>query len=178
MMAMVRLPLIVVACLILTGCIQRSIRIHSEPSGALVYLNDVEVGRTPTSVPFTFYGTYDVRLEKRGYQTLNTTQKASAPWYDNPGPDLATELLPWRTRVQLEWFFELEPLGPIDEALTIDRARQLRALLRAGEADPAAPTDAPSTSSEPTTTDAAPTDAPAGPAPTESPEESAPKQPR
>jgi hypothetical protein len=47
----------------LLGCVERTISITSEPEGALVYLNDEEVGRTPVSVPFTFYGVYDVRLE-------------------------------------------------------------------------------------------------------------------
>ncbi len=127
-----------------TGCIQRSIRIDSEPRGALVYLNDVEIGRTPTSVPFTFYGTYDVRLEKAGHQTLNTTQKAKAPWYDQPGPDLLSEIAPWRTNLQLEWFFQLDQTQPIDEALTVERARDLRAQLNTPTVEPkadAAPAD-------------------------------------
>lgn len=49
------------------GCVERVISITSEPSGSLVHLNDEEVGRTPLTVPFTFYGVYDVRLshEKR-----------------------------------------------------------------------------------------------------------------
>ncbi len=46
----------------LTGCVERTISISSEPSGALVHLNDEEVGRTPLTVPFTFYGTYSVRV--------------------------------------------------------------------------------------------------------------------
>ncbi len=50
----------------LTGCVERTITVTSDPSGALVYLNDTEIGRTPVTVPFTFYGTYDVRLEHDG----------------------------------------------------------------------------------------------------------------
>lgn len=127
MFPMLRLILLGLLIVLVPGCIQRSVKINSNPQGALVYLNDEEVGRTPTTVPFTFYGVYDVRLEMDGYQTLSTSQKASAPWFDNPGPDLVTELLPWRTNVQLEWFFDLQPLQPVDEALTIERARELRA---------------------------------------------------
>ncbi len=44
------------------GCVERTIHITSDPSGALVHLNDEEVGRTPVTVPFTFYGVYSVRL--------------------------------------------------------------------------------------------------------------------
>ena len=55
--------LVLMAMVSLTGCIERTISITSEPSGALVHLNDDEVGRTPLTVPFTFYGVYDVRVE-------------------------------------------------------------------------------------------------------------------
>lgn len=51
---------------LLTGCLERTITITSQPTGALVHLNDREVGRTPVVVPFTFYGTYTVRLEHDG----------------------------------------------------------------------------------------------------------------
>lgn len=56
----------VAAALSLTGCIERLITVTSQPAGALVYLNDEEVGRTPVTVPFRFYGVYDVRLEHEG----------------------------------------------------------------------------------------------------------------
>lgn len=56
--------LLAMACMLASvGCVERTITITSEPSGALVHLNDEEVGRTPLTVPFTFYGVYDVRLE-------------------------------------------------------------------------------------------------------------------
>lgn len=116
--------------LLATGCIQRTITIDSQPQGALVYLNDVEVGRTPTTVPFTFYGVYDVRLSKQGFQTLHTEQKAQAPWWDNPGPDMIAEAMPGTKRVNLQWRYTLEPAPPTDEALTVDRARQMRAYLQ------------------------------------------------
>ena len=35
----------------LTGCVQRTITVNSDPQGALVYLNDIEIGRTPVTVP-------------------------------------------------------------------------------------------------------------------------------
>ena len=117
------------------GCVQRTINITSNPEGALVYLNDEEVGRTPCKVPFTFYGVYDVRLQKAGYQTLSTEHKAVAPGHDRIGMDLINELVPWTSHVILNWHFDLEELAPVDEALTIDRARQLRAMLNQAEPD-------------------------------------------
>jgi hypothetical protein len=121
--------------LLTAGCVQRTINITSNPEGALVYLNDEEVGRTPCKVPFTFYGVYDVRLQKAGYQTLSTEHKAVAPGHDRIGMDLINELVPWTSHVILNWHFELEELVPVDEVLTVDRARQLRAMLDRAEPD-------------------------------------------
>ena len=55
---------LLLACLAVAGCVQRTISITSTPTAALVRLNDEEVGRTPVSVPYRFYGVYDVRLER------------------------------------------------------------------------------------------------------------------
>jgi hypothetical protein len=82
------------AALAIAGCygqVQRTITIESEPSGALCWLNDNEVGRTPLTVPFTWYGTYGVRLECPGYEPLNTTAKVSAPYFEWIPLDLAYE---------------------------------------------------------------------------------------
>lgn len=125
------MPLILMLGLFtLTGCVQRQITITSDPPGALVYLNDEEVGRTPLTVPFTFYGTYDVRLEADGYEPLWTSQKAKAPWWEAPGPDLVAEMVP-NNKVQLDWHFTMQPAVAADGQdvdLLKDRARQLRAL--------------------------------------------------
>jgi hypothetical protein len=82
------------AALALTGCygqVQRTITIESEPSGALCWLNDNEVGRTPVTVFFTWYGTYGVRLEHSGYEPLLTAAKVSAPYFEWLPLDLAYE---------------------------------------------------------------------------------------
>jgi hypothetical protein len=120
-----RITVAAVAALTASGCIQRTITVDSEPRGALVYLNDEEVGRTPVIVPFTFYGTYDVRLEKEGFATLAVEQQARGPWWEAPGPDLIAEAIPGN-KVQLHWFYTLTPSVAPDEADLLERARQLR----------------------------------------------------
>ncbi|MEM6460042.1 MAG: PEGA domain-containing protein [Planctomycetota bacterium] len=109
------------------GCVERTISITSAPAGALVYLNDREVGRTPVTVPFTFYGTYDVRLERDGYAPLWTTGEAAMPWWEAPGPDLVAELLPGSAS-RVAWHYELEAEDPgaADDAGLIGRAREMR----------------------------------------------------
>ncbi len=120
-------------CLLPAGCgVKRTITVTSEPSGALVHLNDQEVGRTPVTVPFLFYGTYDVRLEKEGYKPLWTSQRAKGPWWEAPGPDLAAEVIGGASK--LAWHFELEALPREDDVVTADvdallqRARELQAM--------------------------------------------------
>lgn len=112
-------------CLLCTGCVRRTISIVTEPPGALVWLNDREVGRTPIEVEFLYYGTYDVRLVKDGYEPLITSGRADAPLWDVVGIDLAAELLPLEFHSHVEWTYQLEPVTH-DEAGLIQRARDLR----------------------------------------------------
>lgn len=110
------------------GCVQRTITVTSEPTGALVHLNDEEVGRTPVTVPFTWYGTYDVRLERQGYAPLWTQAEAAAPWWEYPGPDLVAEAIPG-VKSEVDWHFELEKRAAADAVDTdalIERADELR----------------------------------------------------
>lgn len=128
-----KLSFLVLACLVLvsSGCVRRTITITSEPSGALVHLNDREVGRTPLTLPFTYYGVYDVRLEAEGYEALWTTGKADPPWWAYPGPDLVAEFIPG-VHDEVAWHYTLEAgTAPEDEDIDAvnSRARQMRALL-------------------------------------------------
>ena len=123
------LLLLTVLSLLGVGCVQRTISITSDPSGALVYLNDDEVGRTPVTVPFTFYGVYDVRLEAAGFKPLWTTQRAKAPWWETPGIDLFAEAVP-NKKAELAWHFTMDeqvPAEDVDADKLLDHARQMRA---------------------------------------------------
>src|SRR3954453_16159500 len=93
---MLALALLAAAALGLTGCVERKITIGSDPPGAILLLNDVEVGRTPVTVPFTTYGDYDIRLRyEKNVGTpdnpkivryyLHTHRKTSMPWYETIG---------------------------------------------------------------------------------------------
>ncbi len=128
--------LLTVLCLIFVGCVQRTISITSEPAGALVYLNDDEVGRTPVTVPFVFYGVYDVRLEAEGYRPLWTQHRAEAPWWETPGIDLFAEALP-NKKAELKWHFTMDEQvlsEDVDADKLVDHARQLRAMTEKYEA--------------------------------------------
>ena len=44
---------------------------HSNPKGALVYINDRTYGRTPLKVPDLQSGKYKIRVEKRGFDSMS-----------------------------------------------------------------------------------------------------------
>ncbi len=117
--------LFVVAFGAASGCVRRTVTITTEPPGALVWLNDREVGRSPIEVDFDYYGTYDVRLERDGYEPMMTSGHASAPWWETVGLDLLAELTPVTLRSRVAWHYVLEPLNDDRETL-VERARDLR----------------------------------------------------
>lgn len=142
------------------GCVRRTISITSTPPGALVYLNDREVGRTPLDVDFLYYGEYDVRLVKEDYEPLSTSGDAQPPLWDAPGFDLVAEALPGERQVLIEWHYDLvstaeSGLDEIDGL--IERATALREQTEtpegaderhSGGSESSAPTDADDVNSE------------------------------
>ncbi len=125
------------------GCLERQVSITSEPAGAEVWLNDQHVGRTPLSTGFLFYGVYDVRVRKEGYEPVIAAKKARQPWYEMAPFDLAASAVPARIRTDIKWHFDLQPLGAgldpeAERAGLLERARDLRAEAPIAEA-PVAP---------------------------------------
>lgn len=92
--------LLVVTLLAVTGgCVQRRMTVRSNPPGALVYVDDYQIGTTPVSTDFIYYGTRKIRLVKDGYETLTVRQPFPIPWYEIFPLDFVTEnLWPWEIR--------------------------------------------------------------------------------
>jgi hypothetical protein len=101
-------PVLCLAAVLLTGCVERTLTINTEPPGAVVVLNDQEIGVSPVTVPFNWYGDYWVRASREGYETLDTHRRLKAPIYDHPPLDFFTEVL-WPGRIvdAYEWTFDL-----------------------------------------------------------------------
>jgi hypothetical protein len=140
----------------LAGCVERTITITTEPPGALVWLNDREVGRSPVDVKFDYYGTYDVRLEREGYERQMTTGKADAPGWEFIGLDLVAELLPIPLHSRVRWNYVLEPERKDRDGL-VARAELLREEVSPTPTAAPAPASAPA----PETPKPAPESAPA-----------------
>lgn len=132
MKARIALTAVLWVCLVAvagcTGRVVRTITVESEPAGAVVWLNDNEVGRTPVTVPFTWYGVYRIRMEKEGYETLTVYERVAAPWYQWVGIDLAFETVIPGTRRDIHHLgpYTLEEAVPSDPDRVIERAREMR----------------------------------------------------
>lgn len=115
------------------GCMQRRMTIRSNPLGALVYVDDVEVGYSPVSIPFTYYGTRTIRLEKDRFQTVEVQQNFQAPWYQIPPFDFVADILvPYEIRDEREVRVDLQPLQPTNETEVVNRANQIRQQTQSG----------------------------------------------
>lgn len=151
------------------GCHTRTLEITSEPPGALVWLNDEQVGRTPLETDFVHYGTYDVRVRLDGYVPISTHQTATASLADQPGIDFFTDAVPGRSITR--WHFTLQPLPELTdrkgaEDAAYDRAKAFRDRAFPGKAAQAQPSGAAGTpatvapsATPPSTTEPAPTTA-------------------
>jgi hypothetical protein len=82
-----------VALSLSAGCVERTMKIQTRPPGALVIVNDEEVGVSPVKFSFLWYGDYDIILRKQGYQTLKTNHRVNPPWYQVPPFDLIAETM-------------------------------------------------------------------------------------
>lgn len=119
---------------LLGGCVERTLTIRSNPPGALVYMNDQELGRTPLSRRFLWYGYYDVQVRKEGYQTLNTTTPIIAPWWQWVPIDFVAEILPLRLEDSQFVSYTLKPLSAqqVDPQSIVDRGQALGEQLESG----------------------------------------------
>jgi hypothetical protein len=119
------------ACWLLTagtGCLYRRMTIHSDPPGALVMLEGEEVGYTPCSVDFTYYGTREITLIKDGYETLTVMQKVRTPWYQYTPVEFFTDnLLLSRQTDRHAFTYRMRRQEVVPTAELLDRAAGLRA---------------------------------------------------
>ena len=119
--------LAIAAVVVLCGCVERTLTIVTEPSDAVVWLNDEEIGTTPVTVNFNWYGDYRVQISKEGYETLNTHQKLKRPLHDRPPFDFFAQVL-WPGRIvdEYEWKYELAPYQQPDAAQLVEQAEAMR----------------------------------------------------
>jgi hypothetical protein len=109
------------------GCVQRRMIVRSNPPGALLYVDDYEIGTTPIATDFTYYGTRKFRLVKDGYETLTTMVSIPPPWYEYVPLDFVSEnFVPGTIRDQRPLDFQLKPQTVIPTEQLMARAESIR----------------------------------------------------
>jgi hypothetical protein len=112
----------------LSGCVERRYTIRSDPPGALVIANSDEIGVTPVSKAYTFYGLRRFRLMREGYETLDIEQPFDPPWFDNYLTEFFTEnLIPYTFRDERTLTYKLSPEKQAEKVPLTERAEALRA---------------------------------------------------
>ena len=111
------------------GCtgVQRRLTIRTNPPGARVYVDGYDIGTTPASTDFLYYGTREIRIVKDGYETLTVKQPIPTPWFQIPPLDVITDnLLPREIRDERSVTFNLSPQMIVPTEALMDRAEALR----------------------------------------------------
>ncbi len=118
-----------------SGCVTRSLTVNTNPSNALVYIDNKLIGESPVTVPFTFYGTRKIMIEKKdedGKLTHERTiafEKIEAPVYEVFPLDFFSELLwPGKLKDDQILSYSLVKLEPLSI-----KERQEKVLINAAE---------------------------------------------
>jgi hypothetical protein len=119
---------VLLAACLLSGCVERRFIITSNPPGATVYREGMQLGVTPVDDPFVYYGDKQYTLVLDGFETLKVNQPAPVPWYQIPPLDFASEnLWPFKIRdIRRPEPYQLQPLQSPNPNQVVDRAQQLR----------------------------------------------------
>ena len=120
-----------IASVALTGCaewgVSRRITVRTNPPGAQVYIDNYEIGTSPCSTFFTYYGTREIRIVKDGYETLVVRQPFPTPWYEYTPIDFFSEnFWPSKTIDNRVVEYNLVPQQMAPSGLLLGRAEQLR----------------------------------------------------
>ncbi len=120
-----------------TGCLSREIEITSTPAGARVFVSQVEVGRTPVTVPFDWGGDRTILLlHEEGeirYEPVRLVHDSERFFLDTFPFDVLADLAPFpiedRSTIHVDLVPTPERDGPPSEArieALLERAAVLR----------------------------------------------------
>ncbi|MCS7168826.1 MAG: PEGA domain-containing protein [Gemmatales bacterium] len=119
-----------IAVILMAGCVDRRLTIVSDPPGALVTVNNHDIGAAPVDVPselFIYDGVYDITLRKDGYETLQVRQELRPPWYLRFPFDFFAEVLwPFSIRYHEELVYSLEPPKTVSRDALLQSAQEMR----------------------------------------------------
>ena len=116
------------------GCVSRRMTFVSNPPGAMVVLDGKEIGYSPASTDFIWYGTRRVTMIKDGFETRTEFVTVTTPFYQWPIIDFFTDnFSPHRITDRRAFEFDLKPKQIVPEEELRDRASKLRSEAQLGE---------------------------------------------
>ncbi|MDG6005517.1 hypothetical protein BIY37_03410 [Candidatus Brocadia sapporoensis] len=117
------ISLCLLCCAMACGCVLRSLTIDSQPSGAMVYLDDELIGETPVTTTFTYYGVRKITIEKIDAEgrliceRKIVYEKIKPPFYQILPLDFFSELIiPAKLKDEHCFSYQLEPLQKVSKA--------------------------------------------------------------
>jgi hypothetical protein len=124
-------------CLGNAGCVRRRMTIRSYPAGAQVFVDDQEIGTTPCSTSYIYYGKRNIMLVKDGYKTERFVQRFDVPWYEYMPLDFINENLnPNEIRDERTIDVTLSPQENVPPEKLLERANNMRSGARLGLVTP------------------------------------------
>jgi hypothetical protein len=132
------LAVLAIVCLLpTTGCVRRRLTIRTTPPGAQVFVDNQEIGTTPCSASYVYYGTRSITVMKDGYRTEKILQNIPPPWYEIPPLDFISENFIWRElRDERIVDVQLVPEEIVPQQKLLQRAQNLRDSARSGTVTP------------------------------------------
>jgi hypothetical protein len=111
--------------------------IRTTPPGATAFVDDQEIGVTPVSTDFTYYGTRKIQLFKDRFEPVTALQRVPSPWYEIPPLDfLAENLWPFEIRDERVVDVNLMPQQIVPPERLLERAEALRRGAQQGQVTP------------------------------------------
>ena len=110
----------------LAGCVERKLTVISTPPGARVYLDGQEMGITPVTFRFDWYGKREFLLRRDGYRTLREVCDVHEPFYERPFINIVSDLtpLPFTDHKTIE--FTMQPVTEVNRETLLDRANEMK----------------------------------------------------
>jgi len=117
-----------------SGCMHRRMTVRTDPPGARVLVDGQDIGLTPASMEFTYYGTRQITLIKDGYETRTFLQRVKTPWYQVPPLDFFSDnFLPFKVTNRHEFRYALQRQQQVPQRDLLDRANSTRKDLQIGQ---------------------------------------------
>ena len=123
------LLLLLAELVFVSGCVRRRLTVRTNPPGAVAYLDNVELGKTPISRNFEYYGKRELKLVREGYEPHVEMIHLRAPWYQWPGLDFVSEvLIPGTITDERVYPINLKPQQIVSQDDLIAEGERLKAI--------------------------------------------------